>query len=543
MGLLLVGSTALIFQLQSNMTFIYDDWAFLLYRRGGGAGTYFDPHNQHLVAAPIAIYKLLLSAFGMGSARPFQAVSDLSLLVSGTLLFLYIRRRVGDVLAILGTSLILFYGAAWQDLLWSFQLSLTASVAAGLGALLALDRDDRTGDLLAAALLCISTLFSEVGIAFALGAIVDLALRDRPWVARLYVVAAPLLLYAAWYAGWGHQADTSFSLRNVASSPGYLLDAASQAIAALLGLATPFTGEATELVGLEWGHVILVLIAGLGILRAVRGEPVSRGLWLALAIAAAFWFLAAFNTNLLRPPNGPRLLYPSGVLVILIAAELLRGVQFSPRALLVAVAVTIGAIGSNLAALWDGHENWYSASGAERADLAALQIANNPDFTLNSDVGGVWLWPVSTPSYLSAVQAFGGSVASTEEEVASGTELGKNVTDKTLAAGLGLGLAPVDPSEFQGGRGIEGTSCRNVRISPDAETGILLGVGPVTFLNSGGGQPHVVLARFSFGFPVDLGPLRPHSGSILRIPADLSFRPWRLGLRGQGRVTVCYRPA
>jgi hypothetical protein len=543
MGLLLVGSTVLLFALQRHMTFVYDDWAFLLYRRGSGAAAFLDPHNQHLVAAPVAVYKVLLKLFGMGSARPFQAVSDLCLLASGALLFLFTRRRVGDWLALLGTSLILFYGAAWQDLLWSFQLSLSASVAAGLGALLALDRDDRVGDRLAAALLCTSVLFSEVGVAFALGIAVDLALRERPWKPRLYVVAAPLLLYALWWAGWGHQAHTSFSLRNVGSSPGYVLDAASQAIAALFGLATPYTGEATSLVGLDWGRIILVAVAIWAIFRARRGDPASRGLWLVLAISAAFWFLAAFNTNILRPPTSPRLLYPSGVLVILIAAELLRGIEFSRRAMAIATAVAVAAVASNLTALWDGHEFWVGSSGSERANLAALEIADNSAFTLDTDVGGVWLWPVSTPSYQSAVQAFGGSPASTEEEVATGPEQGRQVVDQTLAKALGLALAPVSPEQLRAGTGVGGTSCRAVGASARGETGIQLGVGPVTFVNSGGGSPNVLLARFSIGLPVDLGALPPGADRVLQIPGDRSFRPWRLGLRGAGSVTVCYRPA
>src|SRR6266540_179774 len=89
-------SGAILLILQSDLTFINDDWAFLLYRRGTSAGAFLDPHAEHLVLAPVSIYKLLLASLGMESALPFQVVSTLVFLLSAVLLFVYLRRRVGD---------------------------------------------------------------------------------------------------------------------------------------------------------------------------------------------------------------------------------------------------------------------------------------------------------------------------------------------------------------------------------------------------------------------------------------------------------------
>jgi hypothetical protein len=542
LAILVVASTILLIALESRITFIWDDWEFLLYRRGGGAAAFLDPHNQHIVAGPVAIYKLLLAGFGMDSARPFQLVSNLFLAISGVLLFVYTRRRVGAPLALMGTALILFFGAAWQDLLWAFQMGLSGSVAAGLGALLALDRDDRKGDLIAVALLSVSTLFTEVGIAFTAGALVDLALRERPWKPRLYVVAAPLLLYALWWAGWGHQAHTSFSLRNVGSSPGYVLDAASQAIAALLGLAG--TRDPNSLVGIEWGRAILALIAALAVVRFRRFGGPSRGFWVALAVGLAFWFLTAFNANVLRLPTTHRLLYPSGVLVILIAAELLRGVKLSPRVLIAATAVTVCAVGSNLVAFSDGYNFFRLVSAGEKADLAALEIADRPSFTLNTDAASGWIFPASTPSYQSAVEAFG-SPANTEAEVLTDSESQREETDRVLAEALELRLTPAvgSPAEpASSGAAADGVSCRTARASPAAQTGILLAAGRVTILDQAGTRPNVLLVRYADEFAVDLGPL-PGERAELGIPRDRSDRPWRLGLRGDGPVTICLEDA
>ena len=166
---------------------------------------------------------------GIDSAFPFQIVSTLVFLLSATLLFIYLRRRVGDWPALLGSALILFLGAAWIDLLWAFQIGFSGSIAAGLGALLALDRDDRVGDRIACALLVVSISFSELGVPFVAGALVSVLVGGRPRIRRLYIAVVPLAFYAIWWLGWGHTAESAFSLDNVLESPKCVFDASSQA--------------------------------------------------------------------------------------------------------------------------------------------------------------------------------------------------------------------------------------------------------------------------------------------------------------------------
>ena len=90
-------SGAFLLILQSHFTFFFDDWEFLLHRRGTSAGAFLDPHFSHIALAPVSIYKLLLATFGMESALPFQVASTLVFLLSAVLLFVYLRRRVGDL--------------------------------------------------------------------------------------------------------------------------------------------------------------------------------------------------------------------------------------------------------------------------------------------------------------------------------------------------------------------------------------------------------------------------------------------------------------
>ncbi len=142
----------------SELTFWRDEWAFILNRRGSGLDTYLDPYVEQLVAIPIAIYKLLIAVFGLESPIPFQVASTLVFLTSIVALFVYVRRRVGEWLALAAALPILFLGPSWDDLLFPFQIAFFAPVACGLGALLALDREDRRGDVIACALLVDRTL-------------------------------------------------------------------------------------------------------------------------------------------------------------------------------------------------------------------------------------------------------------------------------------------------------------------------------------------------------------------------------------------------
>ena len=76
-------------------------------------------------------------------------------------------------------------------------------MATGIGALLALERGDGRRRALACALLVVSLAFSELALSFALGAAVSMILARRP-SSRAYVIVIPVVLYAVWYAGWGH---------------------------------------------------------------------------------------------------------------------------------------------------------------------------------------------------------------------------------------------------------------------------------------------------------------------------------------------------
>ena len=526
-------SGAVLLALQADLTFIFDEWEFLLYRRGTAAGVFLDPHNEHIVLAPVTAYKVLLAVFGMDSPLPFQLLSNLVFLLSAVLLFELIRRAAGSWVALLGACLVLFLGPAWIDLLWPFQIGYFGSVAAGLGMMLALQRGDRTGDRLACLLLAVSLAFSSLGLAFAAGAVVDLALSRRPLAGRAFVVLAPLALFGLWWAGWGHTAESHIGFGTLVGAPAYVLDAAAQALASLLGLATP-SGAELEPVGLNRGRVLLVLLAGLAALRLWRLGSVPRGLWIALAVGGAFWFLAALNDNEFRGPTNGRYQYPGAVFLLLIAAELLRGLRVPRAALVAATVLAAAALASNIAFLDRGHDRFFEPiSESERAQLATLELARDsvdPAFTLTVERGGVWLGPVDAASYFSAIDAHG-SPAYSEAELAASSEQARSGADQILAEALEIGLDPVQASGAGGP-----ARCRI--IAAGAGPPLRLGPGELILQTRSATSPRVRLGRFSDALPVDLGEMPARAGAIT-IPADRSRRRWRLGVSGPGALRVC----
>jgi hypothetical protein len=73
------------------------------------------------------------------------------------------RRQLGDVVALAPAGILLFLGSAWMDVLWPFQVVYMGAVVFGLGAILALEREDLFGDALACLCLTIAIGWSALG--------------------------------------------------------------------------------------------------------------------------------------------------------------------------------------------------------------------------------------------------------------------------------------------------------------------------------------------------------------------------------------------
>jgi hypothetical protein len=530
LGVAVIAAGIWLISLDSHLTFIADDWELLVKRQGWSPAVFLDPFNENIVAGPAIVYKLLLTVFGMGSALPFYLVSIGLFLTSAVLLFVLLRRRVGDWPALIGAVSILFLGAAFEDLLFAFQTGYFAAMAAGLGMLIALDREDERGDRIACALLALAVAFSSLGLAFVAAAVVAVALGRRPWGKRIYVPLLPLALYGLWWAGWGHTGRSNVSAENVADLPGFVFDAAAAGITSLLGLATGDGSEASQ-PHLIWGKLLLLpLLAGVG-WRIHRERGVPRGLAVAIALAAFFWVSAGLVQYEDRLPTSSRYQYASAIFLLLVAAETLRGLRIPKPAIVAAALVTGLALNGGISLMQREYdERWRPTGEYLRSTLAAVDIAGTsaePGFRIAFAPSPV----ASAARYLAATADYG-SPAYGEGELEARPEAEKEGADLTLAQALRLALLPPNPSDRT-------IACEPLQASTEGQTGVTLLHGGFTLANEASAGIEVMMSRFAAGLPVSLGPLPPGVKTSLTVPVDNSERPWNLGLRGEGQVRLC----
>jgi hypothetical protein len=165
----MAASAALIWSWGQGMTLFGDEWGYALRTATESAPSYLlnPPAGKHLVAVPIVFYKLAFDAFGIASDTPYQIAHIVLLLLCAGLFFVLARRRVGDMLAMLATAILLFLGPAREVVATPLRVPSLISTAAGLGMLLLLERRDLKGDLWACGLLAISLASLSTGYPFA----------------------------------------------------------------------------------------------------------------------------------------------------------------------------------------------------------------------------------------------------------------------------------------------------------------------------------------------------------------------------------------
>jgi hypothetical protein len=535
LGAALLAAAVLLFALTRELTFFQDTWSFLLNRHEWTSDALLMPHNEHIVVIPVALELFFLDVFGMSSAAPEYVALILALLVTATLLFVYVRRRLGPWPALFAALLLLFLGPAWWDILWPFELGFVGSLLFGIAMLLALDRDDRRGDVAACVFLVLSAGFSSLGISFMAAAAVDVFLRrrERGW-GRVYVVAVPVILFAIWYLGWGTEAESHLTLRNVLASPPFVAESLAASLEALLGLNdVPPEGVVATV---TWGQPLLVALVAAVAYGQWRRPGFSSGFWVVAAAAAANWFLAAFNFIPGREPTTSRYLYAGGVFVLLLLTELLRGTRIGRGALAVAGAVTVAAVAANLVQLKDGSDWLKNQTVLTRSDLGAIEIARRtvaPEFALDPETAGTpSLIDIQAGPYLETEREFG-SPAYTPAELAGAPEVGRQQADIVLAKALPLATettagVPVRPS----GR------CTIVRGGSEAPVPLAPGISRIEVTPG----PHASfnLRRFATeSFPVTTEGAPGASTTRLWIRRDASTHPWQLQVVATQPVRVC----
>lgn len=548
--LLLAGG--FLFRITGGTEIWADEWTWVLDRRGSDLASLLAPHNGHLSLVPVAIYKVLLATAGIDAYAPYRALVILAHLGIAALVFVYVRRRLGPVLALVGAGLVLFFGPGWQNVLWPFQIAWLIGIACGVAAFLLLERGDRRGDVGASILLGVALASSALGLPIALGLAVDVGLARR----RLrdgWIVAAPLGLYALWWLAYQDQRYTT----EVLPAVNFVMNSAAATLSALLGLGgelDPISQpEGTLLV---WGPPLFVAAVAVAIWRLRRLGAVPPRLLALLTVAVAFWTLTALTRSGVSEPTTSRYLYVGAVFTVLATAELARGLRVPARGVIALCVIGALAAFSNVAVFRNGAAFLRSEGARTRAELAALDIVR-PLVPARFVPTRLPLYPyvfVPAGAYFAASAAVG-SPAATAAEIPSIPAPIRRAMDFELRRAHAVAVVPAagdvrlgDPPAVElveGGRAAASGSCVEVRpaaFGPDGDGANLHLVLPAGGLRVTGPEApvRVNLRRFAPDYvPEPLGELRAASGGILRIRPDLSPEPWRVRLTSERPFTAC----
>ena len=203
-----------------GLTFNLDEWTVITQRRGPGAPSLLEPHNEHLTLLFFAVFLPLLQLGGL-DAFALMMMPLVALQVGlGALLFVITKRRLGAGVAVGIAAFALLSGLAYENFLIPGQAAQMLSIVAGVGAFALLDRPrtQRT-DRGLAALMLVALSSSGMGIPILLGIAVELALTPEGRK-RLWVVAAPFGLYLLWYVTYGTTGPPSRSSRSARCGRG-----------------------------------------------------------------------------------------------------------------------------------------------------------------------------------------------------------------------------------------------------------------------------------------------------------------------------------
>ena len=522
-------STWLVLSLNSGLTFFNDEWDPLLNRTGWGLNQIFAPFNGHPTMIPMVVYKTVQELFGMDSARPIQIIHAGLLLVMNGVLFVYLRRRVGSWAALIGTVMILFLGAAFEVLLFSFTINFTGALAAGIGALLALDRNDRKGDIAASALLVVGVFFSMVIVPFIIAATAEWLLNPRNRRGRWFVPGAPILFLAFWWLVWGRGAGaSSMSLSNVFTTPGTVFEALGSGFTSLLGLATG-DGSEPDQPYLIWGKLLAIGALALAWWRTRRiGRPLPRDFLVVGAAFLTYLILLGLGEDESRQPTFSRFQLPTAIFILMTASTLLEGIRLRISWLAAAAIVAALSIQGGVRLMErEANGQWTVASQYFRTYLTGMGLAG-PDAT-RAQTAGIGPWVTIAPARYNEISAEYGSPALEVSELAGLESRELYWLDTGLITGTGVGLdaEPPDPPA---------STCRGSNAGAPIEAR----PGRYRVENASDGEVTVLVARLGPPPGTAIGATLPNSAAGLNLPAGDVVESWQVSFEPDSpSVAIC----
>ncbi|MGO9972065.1 MAG: hypothetical protein ACLP01_04495 [Solirubrobacteraceae bacterium] len=539
-ALLMLGAAIVLYETR-GLSFFFDDWEFILDRRGISLDMFLLPHGPHLSALPILIYKIVLQLFGASSYVPLRMLAALDIVALGLITGIACRRLWGRWWGLVPVALLMTLGSGAISLLWSFQVGYSIADVAGLLSLMALSRRSPRGDAIACGALIVSLASASQGVGFLAGATVLVILRGN-WRQSIWIVAVPAVLYGLWYLKYGHQnSETYLSLWR--GSLVYVAQAFSSTLAGVSGLSTPTTDLPPQ-IDPSFGEPLALAAIVVLVIALWRGWRPPPLFWAAATTLVVLW-LAASVSDLSgnRRPTDSRYLATNVMLLSVCVCAAVPRPRRLKRGGTIAVLAGLGIVCVTNAGQFTGMRNeMLSASVASRAELGGLLILRGlvpPDFSPAPPFLPGLINDVAAGTFYSAVDAFGTN-ADTPEQLLFTGEGTRELADQVIERGELIALRPTS------------TPAPTAAKPPGIDTGtakasggcLILGRGAVAIdlpagaiqLTAAAGQPvTAAIARFATAYAIALGQVAAGTTATVRVPADRAPEvSWHMLVQGPG---------
>lgn len=310
-----LAATVVVFAIVGrHQWFTRDDWASVITRPErrktfGLADFLFTPQDGHWMTVPVLVYDATRHAFGLDSYWPFL-IPAMAAHIGAVLLtrVLCLRHHVSAWTTTVLCSMLLMFGAGWENIIFAIQITYNFSLVAFLAQLVLTDHDGPVDhrDWIAAALAVIGVMSSGFGPIFIIGIAVVLVLRQR-WKALAIAVLPQGLAYAWWWLVWGSDPASDAHPGNKSQIPQFAargLRATFDALTGLPGLGaiallatltvvlSSRFGRRTQAMFIGLAATVVVMFVGIGFERVGFGVQIaesSRYIHIAaIVIAPAF---------------------------------------------------------------------------------------------------------------------------------------------------------------------------------------------------------------------------------------------------------------
>ncbi len=342
-----VGVAASCVVWMQNTIVSFDDWNFVLDRRGGTptfipreADQWLSPHNGHPVMLLVGIYR----AVGRLAHYSYPALVGIAALFHGAVvvsLYIYARRRLGAWPALVPALIIAFLGRGAPIVLSPIVMAFTIALAAGITALNIVDaRERRTVAVGVANVIAVAA--SGLGLARVVTVGIDRVARlrsiaeARAWMRRegwrwAIAVGGPLAMFGVWYLNESDGRRDAAALSSSITFGGQVL---ASGTAGLLGQPSR-------------GSTVVALVAAIALfalmMKRRRSLDGARLIALAVGLIVDVTLMSWGRAGNALPDSG-RYVYVIGVQVALLTTEALRGWRVPSRARVIVTPFAIAGI-------------------------------------------------------------------------------------------------------------------------------------------------------------------------------------------------------